>query len=101
MVSWEIVAGYAAATWMRGIPFVQVPTTLLAQVDSSVGGKTGIDHPKGKNLIGAFYQPRLVLIDVDDARYPRPASVSCRLAEVIKYGVVVDLPFFEFVETNM
>jgi len=94
------VAGYAAATWMRGIPFVQVPTTLLAQVDSSVGGKTGIDHPKGKNLIGAFYQPRLVLIDVDTLATLDQRQFRAGLAEVIKYGVVVDLQFFEFIETN-
>jgi len=94
------VAGYAAATWMRGIPFVQVPTTLLAQVDSSVGGKTGIDHPKGKNLIGAFYQPRLVLIDVDTLATLDQRQFHAGLAEVIKYGVAIDLPFFEFVETH-
>lgn len=94
------VAGYAAATWMRGVPFVQVPTTLLAQVDSSVGGKTGIDHPKGKNLIGAFYQPRLVLIDVDTLATLDQRQFRAGLAEVIKYGVAIDLPFFEFVETN-
>lgn len=94
------VAGYAAATWMRGIPFVQVPTTLLAQVDSSVGGKTGIDHPKGKNLIGAFYQPRLVLIDVDTLATLDQRQFRAGLAEVIKYGVAIDLPFFEFVEAN-
>ncbi len=94
------VAGYAAATWMRGIPFVQVPTTLLAQVDSSVGGKTGIDHPKGKNLIGAFYQPRLVLIDVDTLVTLDQRQFRAGLAEVIKYGVVIDRPFFEFVEAN-
>ena len=95
------VAGYAAATWLRGIPFVQVPTTLLAQVDSSVGGKTGIDHPRGKNLIGAFYQPRLVLIDVETLNTLDKRQYSAGLAEVIKYGVAVDLPFFEFVETNV
>ena len=94
------VAGYAAATWMRGIPFVQVPTTLLAQVDSSVGGKTGIDHPKGKNLIGAFYQPRLVLIDIDTLATLDQRQFSAGLAEVIKYGVAIDLPFFEFIEAN-
>jgi 3-dehydroquinate synthase len=94
------VAGYAAATWMRGIPFVQVPTTLLAQVDSSVGGKTGIDHPKGKNLIGAFYQPRLVLIDVDTLATLDQRQFRAGLAEVIKYGVAIDLPFFEFVEAH-
>ena len=94
------IAGFAAATWMRGIPFVQVPTTLLAQVDSSVGGKTGIDHPKGKNLIGAFYQPRLVLIDVDTLKTLDQRQFRAGLAEVIKYGVAIDLPFFEFIETN-
>lgn len=94
------VAGYAAATWMRGIPFVQVPTTLLAQVDSSVGGKTGIDHPKGKNLIGAFYQPRLVLIDIETLVTLDQRQFRAGLAEVIKYGVVIDRPFFEFLETN-
>lgn len=94
------VAGYAAATWMRGIPFVQVPTTLLAQVDSSVGGKTGIDHPKGKNLIGAFYQPRLVLIDIATLTTLDQRQFRAGLAEVIKYGVAIDLPFFEFIEAN-
>ncbi len=94
------VAGYAAATWMRGIPFVQVPTTLLAQVDSSVGGKTGIDHPKGKNLIGAFYQPRLVLIDVATLATLDQRQFRAGLAEVIKYGVAIDRSFFEFVEKN-
>jgi 3-dehydroquinate synthase len=94
------VAGYAAATWMRGIPFVQVPTTLLAQVDSSVGGKTGIDHPKGKNLIGAFYQPRLVLIDVDTLTTLEPRHFRAGLAEVIKYGVAIDGEFFTFVEAH-
>ena len=94
------VAGFAAATWMRGIPFVQVPTTLLAQVDSSVGGKTGIDHPKGKNLIGAFYQPRLVLVDVDTLATLDKRQFSAGLAEVIKYGVAIDLSFFDYVEAN-
>ncbi len=95
------VAGYAAATWMRGIPFIQVPTTLLAQVDSSVGGKTGIDHPKGKNLIGAFYQPCLVLIDVSTLATLDQRQFRAGLAEVIKYGVVIDHSFFEFVEKNI
>jgi 3-dehydroquinate synthase len=95
------MAGYAAATWLRGIPFVQVPTTLLAQVDSSVGGKTGIDHPKGKNLIGAFYQPRLVLIDVATLSTLDARQFRSGLAEVIKYGAVVDFTFFEFVENNI
>ncbi len=92
------LAGYAAATYLRGIPFVQVPTTLLAQVDSSVGGKTAIDHPRGKNLIGAFYQPRLVLIDVTTlATLPR-REFRAGMAEVIKYGAVLDADFFSFLE---
>jgi len=95
------VAGYAAATWMRGIPFVQVPTTLLAQVDSSVGGKTGIDHPGGKNLIGAFYQPRLVLIDVDTLVTLDQRQFRAGLGEVIKYGVALNRAFFEYVEANI
>lgn len=95
------VAGYASATWMRGIPFVQVPTTLLAQVDSSVGGKTGIDHPKGKNLIGAFYQPRLVLIDITTLSTLDHRQFCAGLAEVIKYGVIIDRSFFEFIEANV
>lgn len=94
------LAGYAAATWMRGIPFIQVPTTLLSQVDSSVGGKTGIDHPNGKNLIGSFHQPRLVLIDVETLSTLDRRQFHAGLAEVIKYGVVVDGSFFEFVESN-
>lgn len=92
------LAGFAAATWLRGIPFVQVPTTLLAQVDSSVGGKTGIDHPKGKNLIGAFYQPRLVLIDVTTLHTLDARQFRAGLAEVVKYGAALDAAFFEYLE---
>lgn len=95
------LAGYAAATWLRGIPFVQVPTTLLSQVDSSVGGKTGIDHPQGKNLIGAFYQPRLVLIDVATLDTLDQRQFRAGLAEVVKYGAIIDRPFFEYLEANI
>ncbi len=95
------LAGYAAATWLRGIPFVQVPTTLLSQVDSSVGGKTGIDHPLGKNLIGAFYQPKLVLIDVATLDTLDVRQFRAGMAEVIKYGVIIDLPFFNYLESNL
>ncbi|MBK5276010.1 MAG: 3-dehydroquinate synthase [Desulfuromonadales bacterium] len=94
------LAGFAAATYLRGIPFVQVPTTLLAQVDSSVGGKTAIDHPRGKNLIGAFYQPRQVLIDVNTLATLPDREYRAGLAEVVKYGVAIDLPFFEYLEQH-
>ncbi|HVN86987.1 MAG TPA: 3-dehydroquinate synthase [Candidatus Binatia bacterium] len=95
------LAGFAAATFLRGVPFVQVPTTLLAQVDSSVGGKTGINHPEGKNLIGAFYQPRLVLIDVETlASLPRRELVA-GMAEVIKYGIILSPELFDLLEPNM
>ncbi len=94
------LAGFAAATYLRGIPFVQVPTTLLAQVDSSVGGKTAIDHPRGKNLIGAFYQPRLVLIDVETLTTLPDREYRAGLAEVIKYGAALDLPFFVYLEEH-
>ncbi len=94
------MAGFAAATYLRGIPFVQVPTTLLSQVDSSVGGKTAIDHPRGKNLIGAFYQPRLVLIDVDTLKTLPVREFRAGLAEVVKYGVILDSDFFGFLENN-
>ena len=95
------LAGFAAATYLRGIPFVQVPTTLLAQVDSSVGGKTAIDHERGKNLIGAFYQPQLVLIDVDTLATLPKREFLAGLAEVVKYGVVIDYDFFEYLERNV
>lgn len=95
------LAGFAAATYLRGIPYVQVPTTLLAQVDSSVGGKTGVNHQDGKNLIGAFYQPRLVLIDVDAlCSLPRRELVA-GLAEVIKYGIIQDPALFNLLEKNI
>jgi 3-dehydroquinate synthase len=95
------LAGFAAATYLRGVPYVQVPTTLLAQVDSSVGGKTGVNHHGGKNLIGAFYQPRLVLIDVDAlATLPRRELVA-GLAEVIKYGVIEDKELFRLLEKKI
>jgi 3-dehydroquinate synthase len=95
------LAGYAAATYQRGIPFIQVPTTLLAQVDSSVGGKTGINHPRGKNMIGAFWQPRLVVADTDTLNTLPDRELSAGMAEVIKYGLIRDLPFLEWLEANL
>ncbi len=95
------LAGFAAATYLRGIPYVQVPTTLLAQVDSSVGGKTGVNHDAGKNLIGAFYQPKLVLIDVAALRSLPRRELIAGLAEVIKYGVISDRYLFELLEQNL
>lgn len=92
------LTGFAAATFLRGIPFVQVPTTLLAQVDSSVGGKTGVNHPQGKNLIGAFYQPRHVHIDVGLLATLPDREYAAGLAEVIKYGVIRDADFFAWLE---
>jgi 3-dehydroquinate synthase len=92
------IAGFAASTYMRGIDFVQVPTTLLAQVDSSVGGKTGVNHPMGKNMIGTFWQPRLVWVDIETLKsLPRREFLS-GLAEVIKYGVIWDEGLFRFLE---
>jgi 3-dehydroquinate synthase len=93
-------AGFAAATFLRGIDFVQVPTTLLAQVDSSVGGKTAVNHPLGKNLIGAFYQPKLVLIDIDTLDSLDQRELSAGLAEVVKYGVIADAAFFSWLEVH-
>ncbi|KAF0102990.1 MAG: 3-dehydroquinate synthase [bacterium] len=95
------LGGFAAACYQRGMPFIQVPTTLLAQVDSSVGGKTGINHPLGKNMIGAFYQPQLVLADTDTLATLPERELSAGLAEVIKYGLIRDLPFLEWLEANM
>jgi 3-dehydroquinate synthase len=95
------MCGYAAATYQRGIPFIQIPTTLLSQVDSSVGGKTGINHPLGKNMIGAFWQPKLVIADTDTLKTLPPRELSAGLAEVIKYGLIRDLAFFEWLENNM
>lgn len=94
------LAGYAAATYLRGIPFVQVPTTLLAQVDSSVGGKTGIDHPLGKNLIGAFHQPHLVVTDVATLQTLPDRHYRAGLAEVVKYGAVLDAGLFVLLESE-
>ncbi len=95
------MAGFAAACYQRGVPFIQVPTTLLSQVDSSVGGKTGINHPLGKNMIGAFYQPRLVLADTQTLNTLPDEELSAGLAEVIKYGLIRDLPFLAWLEANM
>ena len=95
------MAGFAAASYMRGVPFVQVPTTLLAQVDSSVGGKTGINHPLGKNMIGAFYQPLKVVCDLDTLKTLPSRELSAGLAEVIKYGPIADLDFLQWIEENI
>jgi 3-dehydroquinate synthase len=95
------IAGFAAAICQRGVPFVQLPTTLLAQVDSSVGGKTGINHPLGKNLIGAFWQPRAVLIDTDVLATLPDRELHAGLAEVIKYGAIRDDAFFAWLEDAM
>jgi 3-dehydroquinate synthase len=94
------MAGFAAATWLRGINVVQVPTTLLAMVDSSVGGKTGVNHPQGKNLIGAFYQPRFVLIDPDVLKTLPMREFRAGMAEVIKYGVIWDAELFAQLEAS-
>lgn len=94
------LAGFAAATYNRGMPFLQVPTTLLAMVDSSVGGKTGINHPRGKNLIGAFHQPVGVVIDTDTLSTLPERDFRSGLAEVVKYGVIADAEFFDWLEAN-
>ncbi len=95
------MTGFAAASYQRGVPFIQIPTTLLAQVDSSVGGKTGINHPLGKNMIGAFYQPQAVFADLDTLKTLPTRERSAGLAEVIKYGAVIDAEFFDWLEQNM
>lgn len=95
------MTGFAAACYMRGVPFVQVPTTLLAQVDSSVGGKTAINHPLGKNMIGAFYQPQLVVCDLSTLDTLPQRELSAGLAEVIKYGPIADMAFMEWLESSM
>jgi 3-dehydroquinate synthase len=95
------ITGYAAATYLRGVPFIQIPTTLLSQVDSSVGGKTGINHPLGKNMIGAFYQPRVVLADTATLDTLPDKELRAGIAEVIKYGLIRDLVFLDWLEANI
>ncbi|KAF7598606.1 MAG: 3-dehydroquinate synthase [Candidatus Dactylopiibacterium carminicum] len=95
------MVGFAAATYQRGVPFIQIPTTLLSQVDSSVGGKTAINHPLGKNMIGAFYQPKLVLADINSLQTLPLRELQAGLAEVIKYGFIRDLPFLDWLEDNL
>ena len=95
------IVGFAAACYQRGIPFIQVPTTLLAQVDSSVGGKTGVNHPLGKNMIGAFYQPRAVIADTDTLDTLPDRELRAGIAEVIKYGLIRDAAFFHWLEANL
>ena len=95
------IGGFAAALYQRGMPFIQIPTTLLAQVDSAVGGKTAINHPLGKNMIGAFYQPKLVLADTDTLQTLPERELAAGLAEVIKYGFIRDPGFLEWLEANM
>ena len=95
------ITGFASATFMRGVDFIQIPTTLLSQVDSSVGGKTGINHQLGKNMIGAFYQPKCVIADITLLNTLDDKQLSAGLAEVIKYGLIRDLDFFEWLENNI
>jgi 3-dehydroquinate synthase len=95
------MAGFAAACYQRGVDYVQAPTTLLAQVDSSVGGKTGVNHPGGKNLIGAFHQPRAVVSDVGTLRTLPPRELRAGLAEVIKYGLIADAGFLDWIEAHL
>ena len=95
------ITGFAAATYQRGVPYVQVPTTLLSQVDSSIGGKTAINHPMGKNMIGAFYQPRVVISDVHTLKTLPPRELRAGLAEVIKHGLIRDAAFFDWLEVNI
>ena len=95
------MTGFAAASYQRGVNFVQIPTTLLAQVDSSVGGKTGVNHPLGKNMIGAFHQPVAVIADTDTLNTLPDRELRAGIAEVIKYGLLIDFPFFEWLEENL
>ncbi|MCP5420537.1 MAG: 3-dehydroquinate synthase [Gammaproteobacteria bacterium] len=95
------MTGFAAACYQRGVHFIQVPTTLLAQVDSSVGGKTGVNHPLGKNMIGAFYQPRCVLVDTNTLRTLPDRELSAGIAEIVKYGLIRDIPFLGWLEKHM
>lgn len=95
------LTGFVASTFMRGIPFVQIPTTLLAQVDSSIGGKVAVNHPLGKNMIGSFYQPKAVFIDTDTLGTLPKAEIIAGMAEVIKYGMIKDPDFFEFIEEHL
>lgn len=95
------MAGFAAACYQRGVPFIQIPTTLLAQVDSSVGGKTGVNHPLGKNMIGAFYQPHAVITDTDTLRTLPDRELKAGIAEIIKYGLIRDAEFFVWLEENL
>lgn len=95
------MTGFAAACYQRGVEFIQIPTTLLSQVDSSVGGKTGVNHPLGKNMIGAFHQPRLVLADIDTLKTLPDREYSAGLAEVIKYGLICDRPFYDWLLANI
>ena len=95
------MTGFAAACYQRGVDFIQIPTTLLSQVDSSVGGKTGVNHPMGKNMIGAFYQPNAVLIDIDTLKTLPSRELSAGLAEVIKHGIITDAAYFSWLEANI
>jgi 3-dehydroquinate synthase len=95
------MTGFAAASYQRGVDFIQIPTTLLSQVDSSVGGKTGVNHPLGKNMIGAFHQPKAVIIDIETLNTLEKKEISAGIAEVIKYGLIRDSAFFDWLEANM
>lgn len=94
------LVGFVAACYQRGVDFVQIPTTLLSQVDSSVGGKTAVNHPMGKNMIGAFYQPKAVIIDIETLQTLPAREFAAGMSEVIKYGIIIDKPFFEWIEQN-